>query len=81
MKKISALLKPGGTLMSYCCRRKMDEITVHFAGTKPYQILHTNAEFVTDVLQRQGFTDIDIKVCMCSEYVIKHAYTTSLIGF
>ena len=83
INKLSAFLKRGGTLISYAGEQKKDEkMGIYYAGTKPFQILPTTANFVEDILQRQGFTDIDVKMCMCSEEdKIKHAYATSLIGF
>ena len=61
----------------------MDEFTgIYCVGSKPHQVLNTAAEFVTDILKKKNFIDIEVKMCIRSnEDKIKHAHATELVGF
>ena len=62
--KVAALLKPGGTLLSYACERKMDSGGgIYYIGTTSLRFLNTSGEYVVDVLKQHGFSDITLKIC------------------
>ena len=78
--KMAALLKPGGTLLSYSSERKMDSATgVYYTGTKPQAVLNTSGEYAVDVLKQHGFSDITLKICKSD--VTRPDYDENLLGF
>ena len=63
VKKLAALLKPGGTLLTYAPERSMDTInSLYYPGMKPQPALNINGKYAAEVLKQQGFTDVTLKV-------------------
>ena len=80
-EKISKLLKPGGTLMSYASERKMEECTgMYYIGNESHKVLNTSAEYTMNILKKQGFTDINVKICVNSDKS-RHDYDVHLLGY
>jgi len=78
--KLAALLKPGGTLLSYASERKMDSVTsTSYTGTKAQPVLNTSGEYAVGVLKQHGFSDITLKICKTD--ITRPDYDDNLLGF
>ena len=64
VNKLAALLKPGGSLLSYALERKMDTVKgVYYPGTKSQPVLNVIGEYAVGVLKQHGFSDITLQIC------------------
>jgi len=62
--KLAALLKPGGTLISLACERKMNtETGTCTIGSKQLPLLNITMEYIVSVFEQQGLSDITTKKC------------------
>ncbi len=70
--KLAGLLKPGGTLMMFCSER--EQTAEYTVGSVSYNVLAVNGEFITKVLQEQGFSEVSVNLFS------QHGKTSSVGG-
>ena len=64
VKKLSALVKPGGHMMLYLTGRNMEpESGVYYTGSQKHEVVCVSAPFVADVLRSNGFSDVKSSSC------------------
>ncbi len=59
--KLASLLKPGGTLMIFTTQREQNGSYV--VGSKTYKTLALTGQYVTEVVQEQGFLEVSLNLC------------------
>ena len=80
--KLAALLKPGGTLMSLVCDRKMNHVTgVYTVRSKQYTTLNITGEYVVSILEQQGFSDIVLKKCCSNNDTTRDFQDENFMGY
>lgn len=83
LKKLSALLRPGGRLMLYLTERKMDrESGFYYIGSQKHAIVSVNAEYVADLLRSIGFSDVRCSTCRPTDLTLLHTFQDeSILGY
>ena len=80
--KLLALLKPGGTLMTMICERKMDTETGKYkVGSKEIPILNITGHFVVDLIKKLGFPDVTLKTCSIDNKTTMEYQDTDFLGY
>ena len=80
--KLAAMLKPGGTLISLACERKMNtETGICTIGSKQLPLLNITMEYIVGVFEQQGLSDITVKKCSVDNDTTRGYQDEDFLGY
>ena len=82
VKKLSALVKPGGRMMLYLSERNMEpESGVYYTGSQRHVIVSLSAPFVADVLRSIGYSSVKNISCPGDPKLLHTFQDENLLGY
>jgi hypothetical protein len=82
LKRLTAMVKPGGTIMLVQSERRMrNESGVYYAGSTPFRLINATADFLGSLLEGHGFRDVRSYSCPGDPEAMKRYQDEDLIGF
>ena len=82
VKKLSALIRPGGRLMLFLTERKMEpESGFYYVGSRKFDIVSVNSAYVTSLLKEIGFRDVKSSLCVGNEKLLSTFQDKNILGY